>query len=351
MSGRTVSQAERTDVVDRRLGAPTGGLLKELVWRGANCCMLGGLLTWPLERDWVRVEQLTMPLADLGWEFDGARLAHLSDLHCGTLVREKHLRRYVEMVNDMDVDFAVVTGDFITTGSRRHARDVARALSHLRVSTAVVACLGNHDYGLWHPKGLGGVNGMADFLSGELARAGVTVLRNNSRAFFRGESVLQFAGVEDYWSSLYDPQALFEMVDPDAPVITLTHNPDAAPELATQADGWILSGHTHGKPTPDSRFWDVVYPTQFKQFVGGQYNLGRSNRLYVNRGIGNAWRVRLEHRPEITLFTLRAVARQKRVVRLPSHDIAGRLAPLAGPVRWPHVTGRWRSKDPSYVPD
>ena len=342
MTGRTVPDVGCIDTTERQFGAPSVRRLKQLMWRTANCCMLGGLLTWPLEQDWVRVERLPMTLADLGWEFDGARLALLSDLHCGMLVREKHLRRYIERVNELDVDFAVITGDFITTGSRRHALAVARALSGLRVSTAAVACLGNHDYGLWHPKGLGGVQGMADFLCDELCQAGVTVLRNNSRAFFRGESVLQFAGVEDYWSPLYDPQAAFEMIDVDAPVITLTHNPDAAPELATQADGWILSGHTHGKPTPQSKFWDAVYPTQFKQFVGGYYRLGQSNHLYVNRGIGNAWRVRAEHRPEITLLTLRSVARQRRFVQSPSRDVADRLSHAAGAAWRLDANNNWR---------
>jgi predicted MPP superfamily phosphohydrolase len=110
LSVETVAYADRADGTGRAFGEPTGGLLKRLLWRTANCCLLGGLLTWPLERDWVRVEALPMLLDNLGWEFDGARLAHLSDLHCGTLVREKHLQRYVEMVNSLDVDFAVITG-------------------------------------------------------------------------------------------------------------------------------------------------------------------------------------------------------------------------------------------------
>jgi predicted MPP superfamily phosphohydrolase len=317
LSVETVPYADRADGTGRQLGGPTGGLLKRLVWRTANCCLLGGLLTWPLERDWVRVETLPMPLVNLGWEFDGVRLVHLSDLHCGALVREKHLRRYVEMVNSLDADFVAITGDFITTGSRRHARAVARALRDMRANRAVVACLGNHDYGRWHPRGWGEAAGIADFLSGELSDAGVIVLRNESRTFFHGESVLQFVGVEDYWSPRYDPQTAFDLVDFDSPVITLAHNPDTAPDLAAIGAGWVLSGHTHGKATPDTRFWDVVYPTRFKQFVGGQYALGGERHLYVNRGISNAWRVRSEHRPEITLFTLRAVLRRERPSRVP----------------------------------
>lgn len=252
-----------------------------------------------------------MPLENLGWEFNSTRLVHLSDLHCGTLVGEKHLQRYVEIVNSLDADFVALTGDFITTGSRRHAKAVARVLRDLRVNKAVVACLGNHDYGLWHPKGWGGTAGVADFLSDELANAGVIVLRNTSRAFFAGESVLQFVGVEDYWSSNYDPRSAFELLDPDSPAITLAHNPDAAPQLAAMGADWILAGHTHGKVTPDTRFWNAVYPTRHKRFVGGRYAIEAGRHLYVNRGIGNTLRICRDHRPEITLFTLRAATHGK----------------------------------------
>ena len=93
-----------------------------------------------------------MPLGNLDLEFDGTRLVHLSDLHHGTLVREKHLHRYVEIVNSLEADFVAITGDFITTSARQHARAVAGVLPDLRVNKAVVACLGNHDYGRWPPR-------------------------------------------------------------------------------------------------------------------------------------------------------------------------------------------------------
>lgn len=300
--------------------APIRTLLKELTWRAANTCLLAGLLTWPLERRWVRIEQHTMPVANLGQEFDGLRIAHLSDLHSGMLVREKHLHRYIELVNDMDVDFAVLTGDFLTTASRKHADAVARVLGDLKVRRGKLACLGNHDYGLWHPRRSREDRDVADYLSDGLARAGVIVLRNASRAFFIGESVLQFVGIDDYWSPQCDPQGAFELVDHDWPVIALAHNPDSAPDLAGRGAAWVLAGHTHGEATPDSRLWDAVYPTRFKQFVGGAYALPHGASLYVNRGLSNRLRLRREHRPEITLLTLRATGPRRPVARHPMRN-------------------------------
>ncbi|MCY2927416.1 MAG: metallophosphoesterase [Planctomycetota bacterium] len=310
LSVESVGSVDRAVGTGKEVGGPTGRAWKHLAWRAANTCLLGGRVTWPLEPDWVRTEELAMPLVNLGWELDGARLAHLSDLHAGLLVSESHLRRFVDRVNELQVDFVALTGDFVTTASRRCARMAARALGGLRANRGVLACLGNHDYGLWHPKGYGLRAGMADFLCDELAQAGVTVLRTATRAFFAGKAVVQFLGVEDYWSAQYDPRAAFDLVDYDAPVIALVHNPDGAPQLAALGAQWILAGHTHGNATPHTRFWDVVYPTRHKQFVGGRYGLGRGRNLYVNRGLGNKSRPRCDRLPEITLFTLRASARR-----------------------------------------
>lgn len=148
--------------------------------------------------------------------------------------------------------------------------------------------------------------------------------------------MLQFAGVEDFWSATYDPQAAMELVDRDSPVIALAHNPDTAPQLAAMGASWILTGHTHGRPTPDTRFWNAVYPTRQRQFVAGHYSLGPNRHLYVNRGIGNAWRVRAEHRPEITIFTLCPAAHAARRPGLP-------LLSLANPTACTYRRGATRS--------
>jgi hypothetical protein len=279
---------------------------KRMVWSAARSVALGGLFGWPLERHWLRIERRDMPLPGLGDELVGATLAHISDLHCSPIVRERYLRHCVEAVNRLDVDFVAITGDFIT-GPRHYARCVARVLRELRCRTAVVACLGNHDYGICHPRGLGGARGLAEYISERLGHEDIFVMRNESRTFRVGGSAIQFVGVEDYWSGLYNPELAFETARPQrpsTPVIALCHNPDAAQQVACLGASWVLSGHTHGMQTPNTLFHDIVLPTAFKHFVAGHYAIGSGRHLYVNRGLGYARRVNLNARPEITLFTL-----------------------------------------------
>ena len=287
---------------------PRKAFFKRLLWSTARSCALGGLHAWDVEGEWLRVERHPMPIEGLGKGFEGATLVHLSDLHCCPVVRERYLRRCVEVVNETAPDFVVITGDFIT-GPAQYARRAARVLADLTPSVATLACLGNHDYGIVHPRGLGESRGLADRVAEYLMRADVFVMMNERRVFARGDSVLQFVGLEDYWSARYDPALAFAMAEPDAPTIALCHNPDASEELSAYGPDWILSGHTHGACLEDSLFRDLLLPLNSRHFTAGHYRLSNAARLYVNRGLGYSRRVNINARPEMTVFTLRAASR------------------------------------------
>jgi predicted MPP superfamily phosphohydrolase len=245
-----------------------------------------------------------MSLRGLGSDFVGATIAHISDLHCSPIVRDRYLHQCVEKINSLGVDFVAITGDFIT-GKRRQARQIAGILRGLRPAIATVACLGNHDYGIYHPRGIGGKSGLAEYLVDELTRADIFVFRNETRTFRRGGGELQFVGVEDFWSSRYNPYLAFDSAQSHLPMIGLVHNPDAATQVAYCGAQWVLAGHTHGSRKSEL-VNNVFIPSSNTQFVGGQYALGGNRWLYVNRGLGYARRVNLNSRPEITLFTLHA---------------------------------------------
>jgi hypothetical protein len=279
---------------------------RSAVWGLASRLALHGLYAWELERRWLRLERLEVFLPALGEDFDGATLVQLSDLHSSPIMREEHLRNYIDITNALAPDFVVITGDFVTTASRYHARQAAGLLRRLSPRVATLACLGNHDYGLWVPRPRGGSPQMAGYIAQQLASAGIEALVNETRVFRRGRDALRFVGIGDLWSSDYRPEDAFEGLSGDEAAVTLCHNPDAATHLASLGARFILAGHTHGKYVADTRMNNVLFPTQHRRFVGGRYRLSSGACLYVNRGLGHARRVRPEHRPEITHFILRS---------------------------------------------
>lgn len=284
---------------------PSPGFFRHLLQKAAGVVALGGLWVGRLERHWMRIEEVEMPLRGLGPAFDGQRLVQISDLHCSPIVREGYLRQCVDMINSLAPDFVTVTGDLMI-GPRRYAQRVARVLGRLRPKVATLACLGNHDYGVWRPVGIGEERGLKEYLCDHLAAVDVIPMNNESRVFRRDGSALQFVGLEDYWTAYYDPEAAFEGAE-DLPTIALCHNPDAAAELADRGAQWILAGHTHGNPFTRKSLRRMAMPTACLDFVAGSYRLGGDSTLYVNRGVGYARRMNLNSRPEITVFTLRSV--------------------------------------------
>ncbi len=152
-------------------------MVKQVLYSTASRVALGGLFPGRLEEDFLRIEQHDMHLPGLGNGLAGAKLAHISDVHCSPLVLKRYLRQCIQRINDMNVDFVAVTGDFVT-GRRFFARRIARILAELRPRVAVLACLGNHDYGIFHPKGSGGIDGLSGYITHRLRRADIFVLLN-----------------------------------------------------------------------------------------------------------------------------------------------------------------------------
>ncbi len=281
-----------------------GWSLKNFLWNAATRVALHGLCTWEFQTDWVLVERHEMPLPTLG-DFEGATLVHLSDLHSSPLIREAHLRRYVELANRLEPDFVVLTGDFITATSRSYARTIRNVLRDLSPRMATLAVLGNHDYGVWHPRMHSPVSGLSGYVAEQLDAAGVEVLINRPVIYKRGASSIRFVGVGDLWTPSYRPTVAFRGRRRGEPIISLVHNPDAAFDLAALGAHYVLAGHTHGKPTPDSVLNNLLFPVNHRQFIAGEYVLPGDRRLYVNRGVGHSRRSHMHHRPEITLFELR----------------------------------------------
>lgn len=280
--------------------------IKKVTWNLAGRCYLHGLCTWDIKNHWLRLIRRTMLFPELPPGLDGLTVAHLTDLHFSPLMRDRHMEDILDEVNRQNPDFIVLTGDFITTSTKHYARQASRILRMLCPRIASLACLGNHDHGLWHPRFQKEVKGLANYMAYQLRQADILPLINDYCAFDINGSRLYFAGVADYWSTGYDPRKAMEDIPLDSPVIALSHNPDAGPELARHGARHILAGHTHGRVLKPTRFNRFFFPTECSSFIAGQYSLGDERYLHVNCGIGPSARSHHSHRPEITLFTLQS---------------------------------------------
>lgn len=292
---------------------------RRAVWNAMNSLGLTGLHAAPLHRRWIEVHRRPMPLAHLDSGLEGMRLVQISDLHYSPVVWKRYLQQLLDWVSELEPDLVVVTGDLIT-GGYRYAPRIAAMLARLRSPLGVVCTFGNHDYS-WYGKAQV-IEGLrrADYLEKCLMEQGLIVLRNQVMEIHpehvkrrpdrrsatangngaRGKPLL-IVGLDDAWSGNIDPARAFDGVPADCPVICLNHDPANCLELMVHPWQWMLSGHTHGRQTGDSRIARRF--SGRRQFTHGYYAVN-GRHLYVNRGLSYGQRVKHWCRPEVTVFRL-----------------------------------------------
>lgn len=282
-------------------------------WRHAMWHVMGnmgltGLHSWPLHRDWIEFGAYPMPIPCLPPELVGKQIVQISDLHYSPFVWEKYLRQYVEWINELKPAVVTVTGD-LYMGGRRYAERVARLLEHLKPTHAVLAIMGNHDYGVDGKAGSKRGPERAAYLEKALESHGVHMLRNEVWHLKAGRHAhgLAFVGLDDAWAGQMRAHQAWASVDKAEPVICLVHNPAVCMQLMDYNWQWMLTGHTHGRQLAKGRIGQRLYPGKYRTFTHGLYAVN-GRFLYVNRGLSYGQRAQNWCRPEVTVFTMEAAA-------------------------------------------
>jgi uncharacterized protein len=270
----------------------------------------GGLALYAgeFERHWIEVVHREIAINGLAPAFDGMTVAQLSDIHLDEFTEPFLLRDAIDQINRSHPDLVLLTGDFVSAQvlSRKLTIDAAwqcgKLLSTIECAERY-AIFGNHD--VW-----AGEQHVGDALRSH----GITMLRNSCLPVERGGKRMWLAGLDDPLDGRPDPdQAIPPSIRNIAgePVILMCHTPDYVDRLrlhpAGQAVSFVLSGHTHGGQIRLPLIGALHLPPGGQRYVEGLFQFGKM-QLYVNRGIGTVGvPFRFDCRPEITIFTLRAV--------------------------------------------
>lgn len=259
--------------------------------------LAAGLYTWQVEPYWVEYVHQTLPVKNLPAPLQGRTLIQLSDIHIGNRFDWSYILRAFDRIKALKPDFVVYTGDYVSYEDEQQFGQLEEAMRHAPLGTiGTAAVLGNHDYGHgWV------MPDVADQITAILNGNGLTVLRNE----FISLGGLNVIGLDDFWGTNYNPEAILGIVDPNEANIVLSHNPDSADDSVWQGyQGWILSGHTHGGQVKPPFLEPPRLPVRNKRYSSGVVDLFDGRTLYINRALGNLWPVRFNMRPEVTIFTL-----------------------------------------------
>ncbi len=265
----------------------------------------------------LRVEHLTIPIANLPANLSGTKLVQLTDFHYdGVRLSESLLAEAIAAANEAEADLIFLTGDFITL-EIEPIHDLVQRLKNLQSRMGIYAVLGNHDHYL---------PGAKIEVANALNNAGMRVLYNE--AVYPLGPELALVGFADFWSGDFQPEPVMKSVNESIPRIVLSHNPDTAEKLQKYRIDLQLSGHTHGGQIvipgigplyawlkkishaipqivrnliPYLSIGDRV--VSHWEWASGLHPVG-NNLLYVNRGLGTYAPGRLFCPPEVTVITL-----------------------------------------------
>lgn len=250
--------------------------------------------------DWFEHE---LKLRDWPRELSGLRIMQISDIHVGSFMGGEKLKRYIADINTKEADLLMITGDIIDHNVA-FLPECIEALATLKIPRhGAYVCIGNHDY----------YSGGADEIFEGVEKLGMVTLRDSSVSVPVRDTRLTVAGIDYPWRAgpalrgdqfTKHVEKAVALREPLSPTIMLAHHPHAFDEAARLGVPLTLAGHTHGGqfalnyPGGNISLGDLMF-----KYVAGLYTKGDSH-LYVNRGIGNWFPVRLGAPPEVTILTL-----------------------------------------------
>ncbi len=223
--------------------------------------------------------------------FNGFTILHLSDLHVD--MNEGAMRRLGELVDELEYDLCVLTGDYRgkTFGSFAATVDgIARVRAHLK--EPIYGVLGNHDSIQMIPA---------------LEAMGIRMLLNECATIMRGEQRIYLAGVDDAHYFRVDNIEKAGSPIPDGEFsILLSHTPEIYRQAAHADFNLLLSGHTHGGQICLPRSIPITLDSVLPRRMGAGAWRYHKMRGYTSVGAGSSIiAVRLNCPPEITLHHLR----------------------------------------------
>ena len=251
-----------------------------ILWIIVLICALTAVSNILIRREDIEIESAKLPA-----QFDGFRIAELSDVHAAEFFNSDNAY-LVSAVEDTDPDLIVITGDLIDEKKDYYEECAAvkGLISGIIDIAPVMYVTGNHEWS---------VPEMFDFLD-MLTDMGVRVLRNEYVTMSAGGESIVIAGIDDPcgYADRKTPAQLMEEIrqneGQDVYTVLLAHRNDMLSEAKELGFDLVLCGHAHGGlirlPWTDG----LVGPSRewFPKYTSGLYTDG-DTAMIVSRGIGN----------------------------------------------------------------
>jgi len=221
------------------------------------------------------------------------RIAAVSDIHLGSIIRKRSIRKLSEMLRTQEPDIVLLLGDIVDGEIGPVLRDdLLQYFSCPKCIDGLYAITGNHEF-------IGGADRTIPYIESK----GIRILKDESVTIRGG---IQLIGRFDRDSKRFygmERKTLDELmtgIDTSKPVILLDHQPFNLGESEKHGIDLQLSGHTH-----NGQMWPLNYVTSKIYELSYGYMKKGNTHYIVSSGFG-IWgpRVRLASRPEVLIVNI-----------------------------------------------
>ena len=238
------------------------------------------------------VKEYNVTSENLPKNFNGLKIAHLSDIHYATVGKEK-LDKIVDEVNTMKPDIVFFTGDLhdrFTNFTDDMKDKIISSLSRINAPLGKYAIKGNHDYEY-------------EGYEETIIKCGFTLLSNESKLiYYNGDDPIEIAGFTS--TTKDEPNYNIELTNNYK--IGLIHEGDAFNNIKDKNFDLVLAGHSHGGQVrlPFVGALKFALPDGAKIYYDEHYKENNTD-LYISFGLGEAeYPIRAFNKPSFNFYRL-----------------------------------------------
>jgi uncharacterized protein len=221
------------------------------------------------------------------------RIAAVSDIHLGSIIRKRSLKKMSSMIKEMQPDLVLLLGDIVDGEIGPVLRgDLLQYFTWPDCTDGLYAITGNHEF-------IGGAARTIPYIESK----GIRVLKDEMITLAGG---IQLIGRIDrdsfrfYRKERKTLADLMSLADTTKPIILLDHQPFHLAESQKYGVDLELSGHTH-----NGQMWPLNYVTRMIYELSYGYLRKGNSQFIVSSGYG-LWgpRVRSGSRSEVMLINI-----------------------------------------------
>ena len=231
--------------------------------------------------------------------FNGLKIIQISDIHYGSTIFIKDIKKLVKLVNERTPDLVVFTGDLINKDYKLNSKEQEKLITELKkIKTTIgkYAIMGEEDSSefntIMNQSNFTILNNSYDLIYKDNNTPILLIGLNNSKKNEDIDSAYEYFNQPTHNSNIY--------------TITLLHKPDTVDEILEKypTTDLFLAGHSHNGQINIPYIGGLIKKEGSQQYINEFYQINES-KLYISSGIGtNGNGFRLFCRPSINFFRL-----------------------------------------------